>query len=247
VLTNGLLWWVYLSFSEGSFEQRKCRTIDLVKLKPADAAARLVELLGRENVASGKALKTAENLNRVRQRRVLETSLTEAWKSLLTDPNDSLVKLLGEAAEKRCGFRIEPEKISAFLRGRLEVPAAGGEIVELTQKIEPEPQSFEGHTIRSFTLKGKSYEVDAWDRFLVTLCEVLMTRHGQDIDKLLWHSVDNRFYFKDNPSELRLPVNIEGSNLFAETRLSPDDTVKVARSVLELFNFDRSDLRISVE
>ena len=74
---------------------------------------------------------------------------------------------------------------------------------------------------------------------------MLTTKYKEDIERLLWHSVENRFFFNESPDELRLPGNINGTNIFVETGLSADDTVKLAQSVLSVFGYSTSDLSIS--
>ena len=56
ILTSGVTWWFYLTFEEGSSEQRRFCAVDLMKQKPADAALKLIGFLAKSTVISGKAL-----------------------------------------------------------------------------------------------------------------------------------------------------------------------------------------------
>lgn len=249
VLTNGVTWWFYLSAGEGSFEQKRFCTLDMVKQSPKEVAAGLVELLEKDQVAKGKALKIAEAMQLKRQRKVIEKAMADAWERLLTSPPEALIKLFGEAVEKLCGYKPDKEMTVSFLSDRhaaaadegAESPNEAGK----PKKPTIPPRYYEGRVISAFSFKDVSCKVDAWDGFLIKLCEQLIAKHDQDIEKLLWHSVDNRYYFRENPDELRLPVNIDGTNIFVETHLSSEDTVKLAYSLLTAFGYPLTDLEIT--
>ena len=250
LVTNGFQWWFYLSFAEGAPEQRKFCVVDLRKQKPQDAAVRLVSLLEKNNVTGGMALKKAETMQEARQGQAVERYLTETWQKLMHRPPEMLVKMVNEVFEKLSGYPLDDKVIVKFLQSR--VPArAKDEIIELKEPVPKAPVakvpvSYEGRKIRSFKFKSHNHEVDSWDLFLTQLCGLLASEFSQDLEKLLWHSVDGKFFFRDNPEELRLPLNIDSTNIFVETALNPDDTVKVARSVLKLYGYEGSELDISV-
>lgn len=246
ILTNGVIWWFYLAFQEGSYDQRRFCAIDLLRQKSNDVVPKLINLLEKSNVTSGQALKKAEAMQEARQTRVIDKALSEAWKKLLTRPPDVLIKLINETVVKISGYRAEEKVIvkylNAWARGE-----TGEEIIDLKEPIATPSITYEGRTIKSFTFENHSLAVESWEQFLVKLCELLAVEYEKDLEKLLWHSVDNKFLFRDNPKELRLPLNIKGTNIFVETALNPDETIKVARSVLEAFGYSGSDLDITVE
>ena len=62
ILTNGITWWFYLPLNEGSWEQRRFFTADFPEQEPASIADRFIDLLSKENVGSGNAVKNAEHL-----------------------------------------------------------------------------------------------------------------------------------------------------------------------------------------
>lgn len=249
VLTNGVAWWFYLSAGEGSFDQKRFCTLEILKQPPKDVAARLAELLEKGNLSKGKSLKIAESMQLKRQRKVIEKAMGDAWSRLLTAPPEALVKLFGDSVEKLCGYKPDKEMTVSFLADRLEV-ASTEEVADLEEVGESKkptipPRYFEGRIVSAFSFNDVSSKVDSWDGFLLKLCEELISKHDQDIEKLLWHSVDNRYYFRENPDELRLPVNIEGTNIFVETHLSAEDTVKLAYSLLKAFGYPITDLEIT--
>jgi predicted type IV restriction endonuclease len=248
VLTNGVAWWFYLSAGEGSFDQKRFCTLEILKQPPKDAAARLVELLEKNNVSKGKSLKIAESIQLKRQRKVIEKAMTDAWSRLLTTPPEALIKLFGDSVEKLCGYKPDKEMTVSFLSERLEAVSTEevSDLEEVGESKKPTlpPRYFEGRIISAFSFNEVNCKVDSWDGFLLKLCEELISKHDQDVEKLLWHSVDNRYYFRENPDELRLPVNIEGTNIFVETHLSTEDTVKLAYSLLKAFGYPVTDLEI---
>ncbi|MFO7687018.1 MAG: hypothetical protein R6V60_13105 [Desulfobacterales bacterium] len=250
VLTNGVTWWFYLSAAEGSFDQKRFCTLEILKQAPKDVAARFTELLEKSQVSKGKSLKIAEAMQLKRQRKVIEKAMVDAWNRLLSEPPEALVKLFGDSVEKLCGYKPDKDMTLAFLSERLKV-AASEEAADLKEAVgEPRkptipPRYFEGRAVSAFSFKEVSCKVDSWDGFLIKFCEELLSKHDQDVEKLLWHSVDNRYYFRENPDELRLPVNIEGTNIFVETHLSAEDTVRLAYSLLTAFGYTITDLEIS--
>ena len=217
----------------------------LKKQKPEEAATRLVALLEKGNVTGGKALKKAETMQQARQTRAVDRFLSEAWQNLLKRPPDVLVKLINETFEKLSGYPLEEKVIVKYVNSWAS-SEAHDEIIELKEPVAKPPVSYEGRKIESFRFKSHSHSVDSWDRFLTRLCGLLASEFSQDLEKLLWHSVDGKFFFRDNPEELRLPLNIDGTNIFVETALNPDDTVKVARSVLKVFGYEGSELDIAI-
>ena len=246
LVTNGFQWWFYLSFEEGVPEQRKFCVVDLNKQKPADAAARLVNLLEKSNVISGTALKKAETMQVTRQTRAVDQYMTEAWQQLMNHPPKVLIKLVNDGFEKLSGYPIN-EKIvvkylSAWARGE-----TCEEIIELKEPVPKPAVSYEGRILQSINFKNHILPVDSWDQFLTSLCGLLSSEFSKDLEKLLWHSVDGKFFFRDNPEELRLPLNVDDTNIYVETALAPDDTVKVARSVLKLYGYDGNELDIAVK
>jgi len=255
VLTNGVLWRFYLAFSEGPAERKKFCSLDLQKQKPRDAAVPMVELLARRNVLSGMSLKTAESMQKKRSGRVLEKAINDSWNRMLAEPDPRIVELLTASVEKACGLRPEKERIVDFLirsarkmPGDVEEPMELSEAVEAREEIielkEPVKTSYEGQSIDSFRFNGRDYEVESWSQFVFKLCNVLVSRHDRDLEKLLWHSVDGRFYFREDPDELRMPLNIEGTNIFVETRLYADEAVRLAHSVLNVFGYAPKELEL---
>ena len=69
VLTNGFEWWFYLPLSEGSWEQRKFYTIDILQQESSDVVSRFTDFLSKDNVNNEKALANAEAVYKSQQKK----------------------------------------------------------------------------------------------------------------------------------------------------------------------------------
>ena len=119
-LTNGRTWWLYLPLQSGSWEQRRFLTIDLESQEPDIVEQRFLDYLSREKVISGRAVSDAEDLVRSQQRADVATkTIVQAWKQIVEAPDEYLVDLISETAERICGFKPEPELVEQFLLQRV--------------------------------------------------------------------------------------------------------------------------------
>jgi hypothetical protein len=276
ILTNGMAWWFYLSLQEGALEQKKFCSIDLLKQNPKDSAPILFSLLEKDSITSGKSLQMAESMQKMRHNRNVEKYLAKSWNKLLSKPPEALVNLLNESVEKLTGYKADKKAIVKYLVG-CSRPEPAEEIIDLKEQVAskepivstepivsdepidlkepvtskepvaPPSTTYEGKSISSYTFKGGTFNVDSWEQLLVNLCKMLSLEYNMDIEKLLWHSVEGKFLFRENADELRLGLNIIGTNLYVETALGPDFTVRVAHSVLEVFGYSSDDLKIATE
>ncbi len=240
VLTNGIIWWFFLPLSEDTPEQRRFLAVNLLKQPAKNIAPKFLEFLKKGNVSTGNSVNAAKLLKKKRQTKAVEKTISIAWRKLLSEPNKVIVGVLNETVSKLCGFEADKEVLAEFLA---ECAKSGS----IPTQAEPAPpaKNYDGTRINGFSLKGSTFKIQAWEELISKLCEVLTSKYKEDIERLLWHSVDNRFFFNESPDELRLPANINGTNIFVETGLNPDDTVKLAHSVLSVFGYSTSDLMIS--
>ncbi len=119
-LTNGRTWWLYLPLQEGSWEQRRFLIIDLDSQEPDIVEQRLLRYLSQENVTSGQAVRDAENLVKLHRRaKVTNQAIVEAWAQIIETPDEILVDLISETAERICGFKPEPRMVEQFLSERV--------------------------------------------------------------------------------------------------------------------------------
>ncbi len=120
-LTNGRTWWFYLPLQEGSWEQRRFLTIDLESQEPHIVEQRFIRYLSQENVSSGQAVRDAENLVQSQRRaEVTGKAIVEAWTLIVETPDEILVDLISETAERICGFKPDAELVMEFLSQRVQ-------------------------------------------------------------------------------------------------------------------------------
>jgi hypothetical protein len=117
VLTNGLLWWLYLPLERGSWQERKYFTIDIRQQEPATAVGYFCDFLNREAVASGSALANARKVqaSRVKKQIIIQT-MPKAWEQILQEPDDLLMELLADRTESMSGYRPELDALKHFLK-----------------------------------------------------------------------------------------------------------------------------------
>ena len=109
--------------SEGSWEQRRFYAIEIFEQDPNDIAVRFMELLAKDNIKSGEALRNAERLYTSKQKiHKLKEAIPKAWTKIISEPDDLLVDLLVETTEKISGFRPDIEDIKQFLGERNQLP-----------------------------------------------------------------------------------------------------------------------------
>jgi hypothetical protein len=107
------------------------------------------------------------------------------------------------------------------------------------------PESYEGKTIKSFSFNGHSFQVRHWEELLVTLCNQFADSHAKDFEKVLWISGENKTYFSRYHDQLRIPEKIKTTDIFVETKLSPDEIVKTSQDLIAEFGYERDLLTIT--
>jgi len=117
ILTNGLSWWFYLPLmKDASWDERKFYTIDLVRQEPTHVADKFIDLLSKDNISSGEAIKNAEATHEDQQKRnVIKKTLPEAWNKIIAEPEEPLVNLLRDTTENLCGHSVRASLAKDFL------------------------------------------------------------------------------------------------------------------------------------
>jgi hypothetical protein len=259
ILTNGITWWFYLPLNEGSWEQRRFFTADFLQQDKTAIAETLIDLLSRENIASGDALKTAEHLYKGRQKRnILRDALPKAWYKILNDPDDLFVELLIETTEKISGFRPEIDDVEKFIiniqRSTVSQPVTSSPPIKPVSipVSAPKPTSYpEGSyinkRIRSAQLLGNNYHPRTWKELLVLVSEEMYRRHSAEFSRCLSLRGSRMSYFSQQPNELSQPMQIAGSDFFVETKLNSNAIVRRSRELMGLFGYEENDLQVSAE
>ncbi len=124
VLTDGREWSFFLPAGEGSYDKRRVCKLDLSASDTAESVQRLERYLRYDAVRSGAARKAAqddyqgvlrERHARHRERQINE-ALPQAWAKLVNEKDRSLIDLIADCVEDRCGYRPVPDTVARFLQ-----------------------------------------------------------------------------------------------------------------------------------
>jgi len=249
ILTNGMSWRFYLPLHEGSWEQRKFYTVEIYDQKSEDIVGRFLDYLAKENVYSGKYIQNAEAVYKSRQREYLiRDTLPKAWNKLISEPDELLIELIADATEKLCGYKPDNSVVEHFISSNI----AGGQVsAEIQIAKEPIKKttiiklgSYIGKSVTAFIFKNTRYEVRYWIEVLSQICKLTYNLHRSSFESVLQLRGSKRPYFTRNPDELRVPQQIEDSDIFMETNLSSNQIVRISVNVILLFGYSEKDLII---
>ncbi|MBN2033267.1 MAG: restriction endonuclease subunit R [Deltaproteobacteria bacterium] len=261
ILTDGLRWMLFLPLVDGVRDKRAFHVIDMKGQAAEEISQKFQEFLSKENVASGKALKTAESIYETRKRNTLiEEHLPKAWRNIIREPEKWMADLLADVTYELCGYRPERERVEKFLAE--EVEAKTGIRYAVTAKHSPAPSSnlqpernawserrddLAGKSIIAFTLAGKRYEVKSWKAMFLKFCDVLLPKHRKDeLEVLFTVATPHREYFSRNPYEFLTAEKIPGTSVYVDTNLSAGEVIDLSHKLLVLFGRKENDLSLEV-
>lgn len=117
ILTNGQGWWFYLPLmKDASWEERKFYTIDLFRQEPTQVADKFIDLLSKDNISSGEAIKNAEATHEDQKKRdVIKKTLPKAWNKIISELEETLVNLLRDTTVNLCGHSVRAALAKDFL------------------------------------------------------------------------------------------------------------------------------------
>lgn len=250
VLANGTTWWFYLPLREGSWEQRKFYTVDILEQEPEDVASKLLDFLSRAEVETGRAIETAENLYRGQQKaNTLREMVPRAWDKIILETDETLMDLLSEATEKLCGYKPDAEIVEEFLaKNSSRFLLAGGQMT--SGPVPPtrrKRMSVTGKTVKGFSLRGAKYKVDNWRDLLTTLCELLVDQHRHEFETVFSLRGRKRQYFSRNPNDLFVPRKLKNADIYVEVNHSAYRVAKLCSDVVSLLGYSESDLIIEAD
>ncbi|MEW6670436.1 MAG: hypothetical protein AB1427_01960 [Thermodesulfobacteriota bacterium] len=122
ILTNGVIWWFYLSSGKGDAQQNRFAALDFLKQKAKDIEEQVAAFLKKDELSKGAALKGATDILVKRLQQSAQKAIPEAWAQILSEPNEKIIKLISETAEKICGAPPERDAVVKFLGERLKQP-----------------------------------------------------------------------------------------------------------------------------
>lgn len=257
VLTNGLLWWLYLALSEGSWDQRKFFTIDIQQQNVEVAAQHFRDFLNRDAIVDGSAVKRAKEMHagRAKDRRIRD-AIPKAWNQLCQEPDEQLLELLAKKVESICGHRPDQEllaeQIAATIRNPAKPPPDSREPIKPklpVQPLLPNEDSSDGgvYTYQrptAYTFKGQRYAVSTFQDILMGICDSLYQAHSGDFARVLTLRGRRRVYFSRDFKGMIVPKEIPGSGIYAETNLSAQGVIKRCGELLALFGYSSDALRV---
>lgn len=275
MLTNGISWLFYLPLREGSWDQRKFFTIDIIQQEIGTAAQHFKEFLHRESVADGSSGKHAQAVYDSREKtRVIEQTLPKAWNQLCQEPDELLVELFAEKVEALCGHRPEPDLLAEFLLGvvidfsSLKTPSSfesnsslpsQKKIAESPTLMPPKTASKETRILScrpeilytktrpiAFIFMGKHYNVSSYKNILLGLCQLLNQAHASDFYEVLGLQGRTRNYFSRESEGMKAPVELKGTGIYIETNQNANSIMKLCGRLLRLFNYSYDQLQVEV-
>ena len=79
---------------------------------------------------------------------------------------------------------------------------------------------------------------------LTTLCDYFASTNQKDFEKVLWISNDQKARFSRYGDQLRIPEKVKKTDIYVETKLSPDEVVRTSAKLLAEFGYSKDDLEI---
>lgn len=272
ILTNGVIWWFYLISAEGDWQTKWFLSIEILKQKSDHITSQLIDLLTKDKICKGQALKAAKALHQEKKQKMAADFIPQAWNQIISQPNKIFVELLSDTTEKLCDYKVESDQIEKFLKKHLEkwlIEASSDASMAPPAKIIKEqiieeetifknsdavhvatmqkPESYEGKTIKSFTFDGHIYKVRHWEELLIKLCDNFAVKHKDGFEKVLWISGEDKTYFSRYQDQLNIPEEINKTDIYVETKLSPNEIVKTAKKLLIEFGYSPDKLIIAAE
>lgn len=116
VVTNGREWNFYLPDETGRYEAWRVLKLDLLEREPEHSADRLERYLHFDRVCSGEAFAAVrEDYQNEARSREIQSTLPQAWRALLEEPDSLLLELLAEEVQDLCGHKPTMDECSQFV------------------------------------------------------------------------------------------------------------------------------------
>ena len=165
IVTDGTAWHFYLPTAEGSYEDRRVYTLDLVEREIDESVGRLNRYLSFEEVQNGNALNNAKtDYESVSKERQAKSKIPEAWEKLLEEKDEVLINTISKKVESICGYSPNQEQIIAHLKSlKLEV--------ETQRKPSPQPATKEKREAYSYRNKRPAFKIKVEFPDGVEICE----------------------------------------------------------------------------
>lgn len=200
VLTNGTTWEFYLPLASGLWSGRKVYSVDLEHQDINETSLIIANLLAREAAKTGEAERYAKELHRSRQRKEkINEAMPEAWKKLISEPNELLIKVIAEETEAVCGFKPDAKQVKEFFKQVVEPHAPPPAFA--TQAASGEGQERPGRVRGGITPR----ELEPF--ILAALLELRGSASNRDVKQHVRQKAESRLtkvdYSKDRSGRVR--------------------------------------------
>lgn len=109
---------------------------------------------------------------------------------------------------------------------------------------------YTGKKPKSFKFDNIRYDVDSWTNLLVSLCEEIYKRKGEDFLNVLGNSSFRGkklpYFSRDKRDLTNCGKKIRGANIYVETGFSASDIIKFCKKILDFFGYN-TDLSILIK
>ena len=244
VLTNGLVWWLYLPLSSGNWQQRKFFAIDIRQQEPEKAVQHFKDFLSREAIVKGTALAHARSAQASREKEnLIRQTMPKAWQQLFDEPDERLLDLFADRIESMCGHRPDLETLAHFTKdnspGMTSQQPPAREKAQTSPPNRPNasrPPKQRGVTIK---IAGKAFQAvsvpDMYEQVLKYLCDSGQIKNL--VAYLPFATSADRYLLATKPfhphgNEFRVPVNYDG--YYLEAHKSYKTALKQLRDMLKL-------------
>ena len=199
VLTDGRSWGFFFPAGQGSYQERRFATVDLVDDDAAEGAERISRYLAFEAVRAGEAHRRAhDDYYAFRQQSEAAANFEAVWAELLLEPPEVLKNWFCEEVERTSGVRPDLRRVEEFIRGQgskssprrsqtvktSEVPDEP--TLEHSQAVSESPKGRQGKEF-SFTFRGQTEWFRNGKELLVGVFERLLEKDAQFCEKLEPH------------------------------------------------------------
>ncbi|MBI4221698.1 MAG: hypothetical protein HY607_03310 [Planctomycetes bacterium] len=160
ILTDGQEWHFYIPAGKGSILERRFYKLDILKRDLNEIVNRLDRYLAYEKIRNGEALKSARaEHDSASIAREVKTNIPIAWKKIIEEQDSILIDLISEKVADLCGYKPEPDLISAFLSEQLSTtPQTTSDIPPIRQQriIKPQRTDHIGYMLQGKTTNSRS-------------------------------------------------------------------------------------------
>ncbi|MFC1531742.1 hypothetical protein ACFL7M_00005 [Thermodesulfobacteriota bacterium] len=244
VYTNGLSWWFFLPFLEGSIDDKRFYTIDTGVEKIEAIAQGFSDFLLKENIISDSSVKLAEDMcNKRKEVMLIKEHLPKAWEKIMIEPDKWLVDVVSEVTEDLCGYKPDREKVKEFIKAEEKIRAERSVIVESS---DPKRNN-KGMSVKSFNLEDKEYNVKSWQEIPWKICSILLEKHKDSFENVLYITLKGQEYFTKNKFLFLMSKEIPNTGIFINTDLSDMVALSLTKEILSHFGHKESDLVINTK